>query len=105
MRSRRMAQSLDLARLPRRKDVKLSIPRRKPDRRPHLDPASTGGREAYIAMPIELSDVVHAQILRSKRTAATVRHVPTYNAKYCKSLEPLHGARATFERSRVVADL
>src|SRR5439155_81891 len=68
-RSRRMAQSLDLARLPRRKDVKLSIPRRKPDRRPHLDPASTEGREAHIAMPIELSDVVHAQILRSKRTA------------------------------------
>ncbi len=98
MRSRRMAQSLDLARLPRRKDVKLSIPRRKPDRRPHLDPASTEGREAYIAMPIELSDVVHAQILRSKRTAATVSHVPIYNAENSKALEPLHGVRTTFKR-------
>ncbi len=49
-------------------------------------------------MPIELSDVVHAQILRSKRTAATVSHVPIYNAENSKALEPLHGVRTTFKR-------
>src|SRR2546427_4862614 len=95
---RQRPKPFDLPAPPRRKDVKLSIPRRKPDRRPHLDPASTEGREAYIAMPIELSDVVHAQILRSKRTAATVSHVPIYNAENSKALEPLRGVRTTFKR-------